>query len=112
MIGPTPATAAVVARAVAGEILEVALLVTSLGDGWFTGTVLERGTDGSYRRTGGALRIRWPAQVPVFMGTSVMSRRAPQSRFRAGSWSAGSCSLGGSRSSPVTSSCHDPGPSP
>jgi hypothetical protein len=68
MMGPQPATVSQLASAAVGTSFEVALLVTAIGDGRFTGTVLERDGDGVYHRADGSLPVRWPADTPVVMG--------------------------------------------
>jgi hypothetical protein len=70
MMGPQPATVSELASAAVGTSFEVALLVTAIGDGRFTGTVLERDGDGVYHRTEGVLPVRWPADAPVVMGSA------------------------------------------
>jgi len=68
-MGPAPATVAEVTRAVPGELLETALLITAISKDRFTGTVLELGADAGYRCASATLSVAWPASVPVVMGT-------------------------------------------
>jgi hypothetical protein len=70
MMGPDPASAAEVARAVPGDVLEVALQVTACHRDWLAGVVVERCADGMYHSTAARLSVSGPAGVPVYMGTA------------------------------------------
>jgi hypothetical protein len=69
-MGPDPASAAEVASAAPGDVLEVAFQVTACHPRWLAGVVVERSADGMYHSTGAGLSVTWPANVPVHMGTA------------------------------------------
>ncbi len=71
MRGAVPAAATQVGARTPGTALTVVVEITAApAPEAFTGTVLDRVADGSYRRTGATLRVQWPSGTRLDMGTA------------------------------------------